>query len=76
MATHPEYRGKGYASKLLGWVIENAKDGAGVYLESTVASTKLYEKHGWKVVDHFVTNLEDFGSQGVEKTIIMLRDGL
>ena len=45
--TYPEYRGKGYFSKLLEFAIERYKD-YDIYADCLIASRYIYLKHGFE----------------------------
>ncbi|PGH30188.1 hypothetical protein GX50_07053 [[Emmonsia] crescens] len=81
IATRPGFERQGHASRLLKWGIEKAEaDNARIFLESTPAGLKLYERLGWRVVDTLRIKLADYGVDaegddgGYGLFYIMIRD--
>jgi GNAT superfamily N-acetyltransferase len=73
LATHPDARGRGYASKLLKWGINEAeRNGARIYLESTPMAHELYQRYGWHDTDEMRFILAEYGGEGkiILKTMI------
>jgi GNAT superfamily N-acetyltransferase len=56
IVTREPWRGKGAASRLLEWGLEQGRrDGVPVFLEAAPGATGLYQKHGWREVGRSVT---------------------
>ena len=54
MGTDPSYRGRGAASLLLAWGVEQCEmHGAPAYLESTLEAAGFYQKRGFTPVETF-----------------------
>jgi hypothetical protein len=60
---------------LVNWGIDEAKRlGMPAYLETTPKGRPLYERCGFAVVDHLVTDFSPWDGPAVEKTPLMLYD--
>jgi ribosomal protein S18 acetylase RimI-like enzyme len=52
MLVHPDYQGRGIGKRILQRGLEESdKAGRAVFLESTLAGTRLYESCGFEVVE-------------------------
>ena len=70
----PEHQGKGLASRLLKWGLDQAdKEDRAIYLQASQLAVGLYERHGFKVLTRpEVVSSEEKG--GPLEMIIMCRD--
>ncbi|PYH43731.1 acyl-CoA N-acyltransferase [Aspergillus saccharolyticus JOP 1030-1] len=75
LATLPEEQGKGVASGLLRWGLERAdRVNARVYLEATEEGYPIYRKYGWRDLEPFELDFAEYGGQGRQRWITMMRD--
>lgn len=59
MMTHPDYRGRGYASALLNYASALAdKDDIACYLDADPAAVQLYKKHLYQIAEVSLENSE------------------
>ncbi|KAL4891982.1 hypothetical protein BDV59DRAFT_180635 [Aspergillus ambiguus] len=73
--THPRYQGRGCASAILHWGLQQAAENhARIYLESTPQARKLYENHGWAVIDQTSIDLRRFGGGGLYEVTAMIQE--
>jgi len=77
IATHPEHRGKGLASKLIEWVFPQADEQkAVVYLDtaSDNSAMRLYKKLGFEEKgSNAIGDLNRYGGEGSETHVALLR---
>lgn len=53
LAVHPDHQGQGIGQKLVEWGLEQAsREGTPVGLEASAKSTGLYEKLGFRIINH------------------------
>lgn len=70
----PQYQRKGFGALLIGDGLALAdRDGARTYIEASPVGLRLYVKHGWKLVDEVVMDMEGYGGSGVASEKIMMR---
>jgi len=70
----PEYHRKGAGTMLLRWGLERADElGLEAYLEASMMGRPLYEKFGFQVVDTMRYDMEKYGKEGWDETVVMLR---
>ncbi|KAJ5907336.1 hypothetical protein N7495_000018 [Penicillium taxi] len=75
LATMPSHQGRGVGSALLRWGTTQADAlQARIYLEATPQGYPLYLKHGWKPVEKITLDYGQYGSEGQEGFILMMRD--
>jgi ribosomal protein S18 acetylase RimI-like enzyme len=75
LATHPDARGKGCASLLLQWGIQEAeRHEAKIYLEATPMADGLYRKYQFYEVDEIKLSLVEYGKEETLSLKVMLRD--
>lgn len=78
IATHPDHRGHGLASKLVQWYFLDAdKRGLVIYLDtaSDNAAMRLYEKLGFQKRDsQTIEDLSKYGGEGSETHVALIRD--
>lgn len=77
IATHPDYRRKGFASQLIKWVFPHADDKSFlVYLDtaSDNDAMRLYEKLGFQICGSYtIEDLSKYGGKGNETHVAMVR---
>ncbi|KAF2264643.1 acyl-CoA N-acyltransferase [Lojkania enalia] len=77
IATYPQYRSQGLATRLIEWVfLEADKSGVLVYLDaaSNNPAMRLYEKLGFEEVGrNIIDDLSRYGGKGSETYIAMIR---
>lgn len=60
--TDPEFQGRGAGSLLLNWGTKKADElGLPIYLESSPAGHRLYQKHGFEDVQIFQADFRPYG---------------
>lgn len=72
---HPRYQNQGIGSLLVKWGLDQAsKSGAPVWLEATPQGRRLYEKHGFELVDElFVPAPDSRDREGASVSVPLLR---
>ncbi|KAL4930439.1 GNAT family N-acetyltransferase [Aspergillus undulatus] len=74
LVTHPEYQGKGVASALLQWGIDEAdRLNLMVYLEATEAGKPLYKRFGFDTVHEMDFDAAEYGGIGKQRYTFMIR---
>lgn len=74
LATLPQYQGRGVASSMIRWGIEQATvRQAGIFLEATMDGYALYRKYGWEDVYELIMEYEPWGGKGSQKFMLMRR---
>lgn len=75
LASAPAHQGKGIGSAFLRWGLDKADaQKRRTYLEATTEGYPLYCKFGWKAVEEIMIDFSEYGGQGLQKFIIMIRD--
>lgn len=73
--TDPQCSRRGAAGKVIQWGIDQATlKRLPIYLESSEVARPLYERHGFRVIEHFEMDLAQYGGTGVERVTMMLRE--
>lgn len=74
LATLPRYQGRGVASALLRWGMEQAAERrVGIFLEATMDGYALYRKYGWEDVYEVTMEYEPLGGRGSQRLMLMRR---
>lgn len=74
LATLPARQGRGIGSAVLEWGTSKADAwGRRLYLEATPDGLPLYLKYGWRPVEEMVLDRAQFGGQGRDTFMIMIR---
>ena len=77
LATHPNYRGQGLASRLVEWIFPQADEsGLVVYLDtaSDNSAMRLYKKLGFEERgSEAITDLSKFGGEGSHSHVALIR---
>jgi len=74
LVVKPEAQRMGAGKKLLEWGLRECdREEIEVWIDASPMGKGLYEKCGWKEVGHLDTELEQFGGEGVLRTVCMLR---
>lgn len=74
LATVPQYQGRGVASALLRWGMEQAAERrVGIFLEATMDGYALYCKYGWEDVCEIIMEYEPLGGRGSQRFMLMRR---
>jgi GNAT superfamily N-acetyltransferase len=75
LATHPDETGRGCASMLLKWGIDQAeRNGARIFLSSMPAAHNLYLRYGWRDVDEIQLKLGEHENGETVVINAMVRD--
>lgn len=74
LVTVPEFQGRGVGTLLLQEGLRMA-DQAGLpaWLEASAKGRRLYRKLGFNDVEDIVIDLSEYGGEGIETTVCMLR---
>lgn len=74
LATLPQYQGRGVASAIVKWGIEQAEERrTGIFLEATLDGYALYRKYGWEDVYELIVEYEPLGGEGSQRFMLMRR---
>ncbi|OCL10895.1 hypothetical protein AOQ84DRAFT_336738 [Glonium stellatum] len=75
LITLPEHHRRGAGAMLLKWGLDQAdKAQLPSYLEASDMGRPLYEKLGYRPVKETFFDLSKYGSEGIERNTVMLRD--
>lgn len=75
LATLPTHQRRGIGSTLLQWGTAKADEWqVRIYLEATGEGYPVYVKHGWKPVEEIHLDRTQYGGQGQESFMLMIRD--
>ncbi|KAF2637120.1 hypothetical protein P280DRAFT_472635 [Massarina eburnea CBS 473.64] len=74
LATHPEHQKRGAAKLLLDWGLQKAdEEGLLMYLDSSLAGRRMYEKRGFEVVREVRFDRALWGGEGIDWYGSMIR---
>lgn len=74
LATHPLHQGRGAASMMLEWGLDEAdRRGFAVYLDGTGIAKPLYERNGFGVVKEVEWDRKPWGGDGKDRHYCMVR---
>ena len=75
MATSPGFQKRGLASRLLRIIMDMAdSEVRKIYIEASDVGFPVYEKLGWRLVGTVEVDLTRWGSVGVRRNGVMLRN--
>lgn len=75
LATLPTHQRRGIGSTLLQWGTTKADEWqVRIFLEATEEGYPVYVKHGWKPVEEIHLDRTQYGGQGQESFMLMIRD--
>lgn len=75
LATLPAHQGQGIGTRLLRWGLDKANTvQRRVYLEATPEGYPLYIKYGWRAVEEVTIDFTEYGGEGLQTFVIMIRD--
>lgn len=75
LATTPEHQGKGIGSMCLNWGVRKADALKWrVYVEATLEGYSLYHRMGWEPLEEVTVNYRQFGGDGTQTFVSMMRD--
>lgn len=72
LQTDPAFQGRGAGGMLVDWGTKKAeKLGLPIYLESSKAGYRLYQKHGFKDIETFKVDFSPFGGPLHEQLLMI-----
>ena len=71
----PSHQRKGLGAMLIGEGLADAdRNNARTYIEASPSGYELYLRHGWKLVDDIVIDIDKYGGHGVATEKLLLRE--